>query len=415
MSRPARTNNDPRLASVRSTHPVDLRGHTGHVSRDDENSGDGAGSTSEGNLELFFDLVFTFAMSQVTQLMLHDPTTRGFGRAARALVAVWWGWVGYTWLINTFDTTNVWHEVAVIAAMAAMLVAAAALPTAFTSGALLFAIALLVVRLIQVAKFVAHSSNDDDDLRRNIRRIAPAFVAAPACIVAAAFVDSPGRELLWVAAAVIDYGAPAVLGLGGFRVSPSYFVSRHGSIIIIALGESIVELGAGAHDLHRFEVIAALVLGVAVNATFWWTYFGLSGGAEQRLEEATGTERAHLARDAYSYLHLPLVAGIMLFAVGAHDAVAHASTPLPLPSAIALAGGMALFYLADVAYRWRDHRQIPVDRTATGLVAAATLPALLHMPGLAALALLATIGGIRLAWELWQRPRIGTGVAGQAR
>jgi low temperature requirement protein LtrA len=218
-----------------------------------------------------------------------------------------------------------------------------------------------------------------------------------------------------VAAAVIDYGAPAVLGLGGFRVSPSYFVSRHGSIIIIALGESIVELGAGAHDLHRFAVIAALVLGVAINATFWWTYFGLSDGAEQRLEDATGTERAHLARDAYSYLHLPLIAGIMLFAVGAHDAVAHASTPLPLPSAIGLAGGMALFYLADVAYRWRDHRQIPKDRTATGLVGAATLPALLHMPGLAALALLTAIGGVRLAWELWQRPRIGTGVAGQAR
>jgi low temperature requirement protein LtrA len=385
------------------------------VTRDDESSGEGAGSTSEGNLELFFDLVFTFAMSQVTQLMLHDPTTRGFGQAALALLAVWWAWVGYTWLINTFDTANVGHKMAVIAAMAAMLVAAAALPTAFTSGALVFAIALLVVRLIQVAKFAAHSANENDDLRRNIRRITPALIAAPACIVAAAFVDSPGRELLWVAAAVIDYGAPAVLGLGGFRVSPSYFVSRHGSIIIIALGESIVELGAGAHDLHRFAVIAALVLGVAINATFWWTYFGLSDGAEQRLEDATGTERAHLARDAYSYLHLPLIAGIMLFAVGAHDAVAHASTPLPLPSAIGLAGGMALFYLADVAYRWRDHRQIPKDRTATGLVGAATLPALLHMPGLAALALLTAIGGVRLAWELWQRPRIGTGVAGQAR
>jgi low temperature requirement protein LtrA len=381
----------------------------------DQNSDEQRGPTSEGNLELFFDLVFTFAMSQVTQLMLHDLSPTGFGRAALALLAVWWAWVGYTWLINTFDTANVWHEAVVIAAMAAMLVAATALPTAFTSGALVFAIALLVVRLIHVAKFVAYSSDEDADLRRSVRRIAPAFVAAPACIVAAAFVESPARELLWVAAAVIDYGAPAVLGLGGFRVSPSYFVSRHGSIIIIALGEAIVELGAGATDLRRFEVIAALVLGVAIMATFWWTYFGLSGGAKQRLEQATGTERAHLARDAYSYLHLPLVAGIMLFAVGAHATVAHATAPLPLLPAIALAGGTALFYLADVAYRWRDHRQIPVDRAAAGIVAAATLPVLLHIPGLAALALLTGIGGVRLAWELWQRPRIGTGVAGQAR
>jgi low temperature requirement protein LtrA len=380
----------------------------------DQDSDEEAGPKSEGNLELFFDLVFTFAMSQVTALMLHDPSPRGFGHAALALLAVWWAWVGYTWLINTFDTANVWHEAVVIAAMAAMLVAAAALPTAFSSGALVFAIALLAVRLIQVAKFVAYSS-DDADLRRSVRRIVPAFVAAPACIVAAAFVESPGRELLWVAAALIDYGAPAVLGLGGFRVSPSYFVSRHGSIIIIALGEAIVELGAGARDLHRFEVIAALVLGVAIMATFWWTYFGLAAGAEQRLDEVTGTERAHLARDAYSYLHLPLVASIMLFAVGAHAAVAHAMDPLPLLPAIALAGGTALFYLGDVAYRWRDHRQVPIDRAVAGLVAAATLPALLHMPAIAALALLTGIGGFRLAWELWQRPRIGPGVAGQAR
>jgi low temperature requirement protein LtrA len=385
------------------------------VTGKDQDSDDQAGPKSEGNLELFFDLVFTFAMSQVTQLMLHDMSARGFGRAALALLAVWWAWVGYTWLINTFDTANVRHEAVVIAAMAAMLVAAAALPTAFTSGALVFAIALLAVRLIHVVKFVAHSSDDDADLRRSIMRIAPAFVAAPACIVAAAFVGSPGRELLWVLAAVIDYGAPAVLGLGGFRVSPSYFVSRHGSIIIIALGEAIVELGAGATDLHRLPVIAAMVLGVAIMATFWWTYFGLTGGAEQRLEQATGTERAHLARDAYSYLHLPMVAAIMLFAVGAHAAVAHATAPLPVLPAIALAGGTALFYLADVAYRWRDHRQVPIDRTATGLVAAATLPALLHMPGITALALLTGIGWVRLAWELWQRPRIGTGVAGQAR
>ncbi|OBG68281.1 low temperature requirement protein A [Mycobacterium sp. E3339] len=383
---------------------------------DDEGDSDqSAGPRSEGNLELFFDLVFTFAMSQVTLLALHDLSPTGFGRAALALLAVWWAWVGYTWLINTFDTANVWHEAVIIAAMAAMLVASAALPAAFGAGALVFAIALLVVRFIHVAKFVSLSSHDDAALRRGTRRIAPAFVAAPACIMAAAFVGSPGRELLWVAAALIDYGAPAVLGLGGFRVSPSYFVSRHGSIIIIALGEVVVELGGAARDLDRWVVVVALVLGVAVMATFWWTYFGLTSGARQRLEQATGAERARLARDAYSYLHLPLVAGIMLFAVGAHATIEHATAPLPLLPAVALAGGMALFYLADVAYRWRDHRQVPVDRTVTGVAAAATLPALLQIPALAALGLLAGIGGCRLVWELWRRPRIGPAMAGQAR
>jgi low temperature requirement protein LtrA len=385
------------------------------VTSADEGSSERSGSRSEGNLELFFDLVFTFAMSQVTQLMLHDLSPSGFGRAALALLAVWWAWVGYTWLINTFDSQGARHQAIVIAAMAAMFVAAAALPMAFTSAAFVFAIALLLVRLIHAAKFVAYSSHEDEDMRRSVWRIAPAFVAAPACIVAAAFVDTPMRELLWIAAAVIDYGAPAVLGLGGFRVSPSYFVSRHGSIIIIALGEAIVEMGAGATDLHRSDVIAALVLGVAIMATFWWTYFGLAGGAEKRLEQTTGIERAHLARDAYSYLHLPLVAGIMLFAVGVHAAVAHDTAPLPLVPSIALTGGMALFYLGDVAYRWRDHKQLPIDRAVTGLAAVATLLAVLHMPAVAGLGLLTVIGCVRLAWELWQRPRIGTGIAGQAR
>lgn len=347
--------------------------------------------------------------------MLHDLSPTGFGRAALALLAVWWAWVGYTWLINTFDSQGVRHQVVVIGAMAAMLVAAAALPMAFSSGALVFGVALLVVRLIHVVKFVAYSSREDAKMRRSVWQLAPCFVAAPACIVAAAFVDSPGRELLWVAAAVIDYGAPAVFGLGGFRVSPSYFVSRHGSIIIIALGEAIVELGAGAADLHRVEVIVALVAGVAIMATFWWTYFGLAGGAEQRLEQASGDERAHLARDAYSYLHLPMVAGIMLFAVGAHSAVAHATAALPVLPATALAGGMALFYLGDVAYRWRDHRQIPIDRAATGCAAAAVLPVLTHIPAISALGVLTALGGVRLAWELWQRPRIGPAVAGQVR
>src|SRR6201995_1109654 len=133
---------------------------------DDENSNDQTGPRSEGNLELFFDLGFTFAMSQVTQLMLHDLSPTGFGRAALALLAVWWAWVGYTWLINTFDTANVWPQAVLMAAMAAMLVAAAALPAAFASGALAFAIALLAVRLIHVVKFVALSAHEDAAVRR---------------------------------------------------------------------------------------------------------------------------------------------------------------------------------------------------------------------------------------------------------
>jgi low temperature requirement protein LtrA len=385
-------------------------------------SGDGSDGSrqpdderSPGNLELFFDLVFVFAMSQVTQLMLSHVSWLGFGRRVLALLAVWWAWERYTWLRNAFGTNDVRHTSVMIVAMAAMLVAATATPTAFGSGALVFGLALFVVRLIHVVKLLAGASGEALDTRTAARRMAPAFVAAPALIVAAAFVDSPYRELLWVAAACIDYSVPLVTSIGGFRVVPSYFVERHGSIVIIALGEAIVELGTGGKDIQKPGVIACLVLGVLISATLWWTYFGLTSGAEQRLRHADGTERALLARDAYSYLHLLLVAGIVFFAVGAHASVAQFDAPLKTLPALALTGGVALFYLGDVAYRWRDHHQLTVDRLITGAACLLVLPLAVHIPAVLTLVVLGAIGALRLSWELWRRPRVGPAIAGKIR
>jgi low temperature requirement protein LtrA len=196
-------------------------------------------------------------------------------------------------------------------------------------------------------------------------------------------------------------------------IAPSYFVERHGAIIIIALGEAIVEVGAGgARNLHSPGVIAALALGMLISATLWWTYFGLTSGAVRRMQKTPGDERARLARDAYSYLHLPLVAGVVLFAVGAHAAVEHVDVALrPLP-ALALSGGIGLFYLADVAYRWRDHHQLATDRMVTGAAAILVYPAATHAPAIATLVVLTAIGVARLSWELWRRPRIGPTTAG---
>ena len=145
----------------------------------------------------------------------------------------------------------------------------------------------------------------------------PGLLVGPVLIVAAAFVASPYRELLWVAAAAVDFGSPLIARISELRVVPSYFVARHGSVIIIALGETIVELGAGAtEDLHHPRVLGAVVLGVLISASLWWTYFGLTAGAELRMQRTSAVDRPRLARDAYSYLHLPLVAGIVFFAVG---------------------------------------------------------------------------------------------------
>ncbi len=370
---------------------------------------------SVGNLELFFDLTFVYAMSQVTHLMLSDISWQGFGRGVLALLALWWAWVCYAWLTNLFEVARVVHTTLIILAMAAMLIAVIALPTAFTTGALVFGLALLAVRLINAGMFIASSSQGEAELASAIRRLMPGLLVGPALIVAAAFVASPYRELLWVAAAAVDFGSPLIARISELRVVPSYFVARHGSVIIIALGETIVELGAGAEDLHHPRVLGAVVLGVLISASLWWTYFGLTAGAELRMQRTPAVDRPQLARDAYSYLHLPLVAGIVFFAVGTRVSVEHIDEPLAPLAALALTGGVALFYAAEVAYRWRDHHQLTVDRLLAAAACLLVFPVAISVPAVSSLAVLTAIGVLRLARELWRRPQIGTGRAGTVR
>ncbi|OAN42036.1 low temperature requirement protein A [Mycolicibacterium iranicum] len=364
---------------------------------------------SVGYLELFFDLTFVFAMSQVTHLMLHDISWQGFGRGVLALLALWWAWVCYGWLTNLFEIARVTHTALMITAMAAMLIAVTALPTAFTTGALVFALALLAVRLINAGMFIASVSRGEAELASAIRRLVPGLLVGPVLIVAGAFVPSPYREMLWVAAAVADFGSPLIAGINGLRVVPSYFVHRHGLVIIIALGEAVIALGAGASEsVHHPGVLGAVVLGILITGTMWWTYFGLTTGAEERLRLTPASERPQLARDAYSYLHLPLVAGIVFFALGARVSVEHIDEPLAPLAALALTGGVALFYAGEVAYRWRDHRQLTVDRLVTAAAALLVFPLATSAPAVVSLAVLTIIGVVRLAWELWRGPQIGS-------
>ncbi|MDT7754408.1 MAG: hypothetical protein QOH27_306, partial [Mycobacterium sp.] len=282
--------------------------------------------------------------------------------------------------------------------------------------AVVFGLALLAVRLINAGMFIASSSRDEDELASAIRRLVPGLLVGPALIVAAAFTPSPYRELLWIAAAAVDFGSPLLAGTNGLRVVPSYFIERHGSVIIIALGEAIIALGAGAsEDLRHPSVLGAVVCGVLISATLWWTYFGLTAGAELRMQRTSAVDRPRLARDAYSYLHLPLVAGIIFFAVGARVSIEHIGEPLaPLP-ALALTGGVALFYAAEVAYRWRDHHQLTVDRLLAAAAALLVFPVAISVPAVVSLTVLTAIGVLRLAWELWRRPQIGTVTAGTVR
>lgn len=324
-------------------------------------------------LELFFDLVFVFAMSQVTQLMLAEGSWLGLARGALALTAVWWAWVCYAWLTNTTSDARVAARILTLAAMAAMLVAAIALPDAFGDRALVFAVAFLCVRLVHLVLLVLETGQSREQRSAAIRLV-PTMLAGPCFVLLAAFLGAPYRELVWILAALIDLGGPLVVGVGGLRVLPRYFVDRHGLIIIIALGETIVQVGTGAtRDLSQPGVLTAVILAVLIAGQLWWSYFALTDAAQARLTSTDGLERTRLARDAYSYLHLLIVAGIVFFALGVHLAIDRVFAPLHLLPAIALTGGVALAYAGDVAYRWRDHHRIATDR----LIAAAASAALI--------------------------------------
>ncbi|MET0419040.1 MAG: low temperature requirement protein A [Actinoplanes sp.] len=367
----------------------------------------GADDRAVGALELFFDLVFVYSMSQVTHLVEEHPTWTGFGHGVLALMAIWWAWVCYTWLTNTSAESGNLARTLIFLAMSAMLVASSSLVEAFGDEAMTFALALLTVRLLHIVLLI-YSARRDTLRRRTFLRLLPTLLLGPGLVVLAATQETPLRGMLWLGALLLDFGGPALFGMGGLHVRPGHFVERHGSIVIIALGESIFQMGrAATGDLHRTDVLVAVVLSVLVSAAMWWAYFGLKHGAAARLRRATALERARLARDAYSYLHLPLVAGIIWCSLGVGEAIAHPDEPLPPLWGLALCGGAALFYAGEVLYRWRDHHEIATDRLVTSVALTALIPVARVVPALTILVAVTAVSVAFVAWEIWRQPEIG--------
>jgi low temperature requirement protein LtrA len=363
-------------------------------------------------LELFFDLVFVYAITQVTLLMSNDTTWSGTGRGLLVLAALWWAWTGYAWLTNALEPEDGEVRAGMFAAMAAMLVVALAVPEAFDADAVLFGVAYLIVRLLHLLLY-AIAGRRDPDRPGAIVHFMPSATLAPAIILAAGFFDGAAQAALWVIALAVDY-LGALIGRGqGWRVSPAHFAERYGLIVIIALGESIVAIGVGAAAVSLTAgVISAAVLGIVVIAALWWAYFDVYAVLAQRqLSETSGATRARLARDCYSYLHLPMIAGIVLFALGLKKTVEQTSEPLATVPAVALCGGLSLYFLAHVALRIR---LVPLVRRATserpgwvapgrlvtGIAMLALLPAALELSALAALALVAALCCTLIAWDV---------------
>ncbi len=326
------------------------------------------------SLELFFDLVFVFALTQVTAALAADPTWRGLARGVLVLAALWWTWTGYAWLTNRLASDEGAPRLELFAAMAATLVMALAVPGAFGDEGVAFAVSYLVVRQLHTV-MLWRVERDDRMVHVAVVRLAITSAIGPALILVATGFDGAAQGAIWAVALAIDFagGRLATRGEGGWRVHAGHFAERHALIVIIALGESIVALGAGADELHIGPgVVAAAVLGVALSAALWWAYFDVVAlVAERRLAAAEGAERGELARDSYSYLHFPMVAGIVLLAVGVKKTLGDYDAPLKAMPAVCLFGGVALYFAGHVGFRLRNVGSIGPPRTIAVLVLAA--------------------------------------------
>ena len=362
-------------------------------------------------LELFFDLVFVFGFTQVTTVLSDDRTWSGLGHGLLILAALWWAWAAYAWLTNAVDPTEGALWGAILVAMAAMFIAALAVPEAFGRHGVIFGVAFLIVNLMYLALYALGARNDRD-LLAAILRSAPAALAGSTLIVAAGFVDGWLRPMLWLAALAVGLFGPLLGGTSGWRVQPAHFVERHGLIMIIAIGESFVAIGLGARSTELSAgVIVASVLALVVATSFWLAYFDFfSIRGQQLLADRSGTERTALARDVYTYLHLPVVAGIVLFAFAMKTTLAHVGAELDTISAVALCWGPALYLFAYVTLRFRVARTLGGGRLVAAIACGLLLPLALVLPALAALTLVAAVWVALHAYEIiwWREARAQT-------
>jgi low temperature requirement protein LtrA len=352
-------------------------------------------------LELFFDLAFVFAITQVTAMMAEGTTTWGdIGRGMLILAAIWWAWGGYAWLTNFLATDEGAIRAAIFVSMTAMLVLSIALPHAFGDDAVLFGACYVIVRVVHLVVYW-NSAAVDEGVRSSINSVIAFWLLMPAMILVGGIVGGDLQYVIWIVALVLDYGATLVLGVQGWKVHAGHFAERFGLIMIIALGESLVAIGVGAaEDDLTAGVIVAVVLGVAIACAMWWAYFDVVAVvAERKLHEAEGVARTKMARDSYAYLHLPMIAGVVLFALGVKKTVGHFDEPLKSVPAAALCGGVAMYLVAHVAFRWRNVHSVNKQRLAAAALLLAFIPAATEMDALVALAAVAAVTTLLIAYE----------------
>jgi low temperature requirement protein LtrA len=360
----------------------------------------GGTGRNASTLELFFDLVYVFAITQVVELIHGDPTALGFARGAFLLALLWWTWSIYTWTTNWTGTEGAPIRLFLLAAMGATLVMALEVPDAFGEGSQWFGITYFAVRML-AAGFYWVASKPYPNQRAAFATFFPLSFLAALFIMIGGFFDAPWLGILWIAGASLDVFSAINAGKGTFAVDAKHFAERMGLFVIIALGESIVGIGLAAAHVPRDMVhLIAIGLMFAVAAGLWWSYFDKAAPfVETVFNQKTGQARGRFARDAYSILHYPIVVGIVFFAVAAEEIVAHPDEPLSATMAFAVALGVTLVLVPIVASVFRSIQRIAILRLVVGVGLMIIVWLTTGITAVATAVILALVLAAELIWE----------------
>lgn len=322
-------------------------------------------------VELFFDLTFVFAFSQVAGIIFREANWTGVGRAALILLLLWMPWSQFTWSANAVSGNSRRVRIVFLIATVASIPMAAAVGSAFDSGGELFALPLAVIFLAALSLIVIGLENGSAEFRSSLRYGAPSVVAM-VIIVVGGFLDDWARIIVWIVGLVVWFVSTGIAGAGVWIIRSGHFAERHGLIIIVALGEVIVALGNTVVIQFRQEqtglsatTVGALVASSVFAGLLWWSYFDRVGPAlEHRSASASDEDRGRFARDIYTYLHVMIVAGIILSAVALEEMALHPDRPTRSVYKAIGGVGFALFYGGVTLAVWRAFRSIAVERIA---------------------------------------------------
>ena len=356
--------------------------------------------------ELFFDLVYVFAFTQVSRLMAETHSATGILQALIVLSLMWWTWVGFSWISNQASADQPFLRTVMTLAMIAVFIAALTIPEAYEdleggwNGPLVFAGAYAAVRIIHVCLYTVVARNDSA-MRRQLLIFMVAMLPAVTLIFVGAAIGGDAQLWLWLGAMIYDLGATwlgSVLGRGWRLSSAEHWAERHGLIVILALGESIVAIGVGvAREPIDLPIMLGAAASVVISVLLWWSYFArLAAFGEHALSRVDGQARAILGADAYSYAHFVIIAGIIVTALGIEDAMKHVDDPEPFGwfGAIALGAGIAMFAAGTVVFAALVGMRRPIMRAVEAVLLLAVIPVLAAVPPLAALVIAVTLMGV---------------------